>query len=174
MKSGVLKNLAKFTGKHLYQSLLFNKAVDLRAATLLKKRLWHRCFLADFVKVLRIYFLQNKHFRTTASLRIFWKHELNIRSSHWSCSVKKGVLKNFANFTEKHLCWSFQLYQKVSPTQVFSCGICEIFKRTYFGEHLRTTASETCSNYTHQDCPFFFCPLTLLAQIGAYALAFVS
>ena len=29
------------------------------------------------------------------------------RSSHRRCSVKKGVLKNFANFTGKHLCWSF-------------------------------------------------------------------
>ena len=25
------------------------------------------------------------------------------RSSHWRCSVKKGVLKNLANFTGKHL-----------------------------------------------------------------------
>ena len=28
------------------------------------------------------------------------------RNSHRRCSVKKGVLKNFANFTGKHLCWS--------------------------------------------------------------------
>ena len=31
------------------------------------------------------------------------------RSSHWRCSVKKGVLKNLANFTGKHLCWSLFL-----------------------------------------------------------------
>ena len=30
--------------------------------------------------------------------------ELKVRSSHWSYSVKIGVLKHFANFTEKHLC----------------------------------------------------------------------
>ena len=30
-------------------------------------------------------------------------------SSHWKCSVKKGIFKNFANFTGKHLCWSFFL-----------------------------------------------------------------
>ena len=40
---GVLKNFAKFTGKHLSQSLFFNK-VDLRPATLFKDRLRHRCF----------------------------------------------------------------------------------------------------------------------------------
>ena len=31
------------------------------------------------------------------------------RNSHQSCSVKKGVLKNFAIFTRKHLCWSIFL-----------------------------------------------------------------
>ena len=30
------------------------------------------------------------------------------RSSHRRCSVKKGVLKNVTNFTEKHLCWKLQ------------------------------------------------------------------
>ena len=31
------------------------------------------------------------------------------RRSHWRCSVKKGVLKKFGNFTGKHLCWSLFL-----------------------------------------------------------------
>ena len=39
-RKGVLRNFAKFTGKHLCQSLFFNKAAGLRPATLLKKRLW--------------------------------------------------------------------------------------------------------------------------------------
>ena len=30
MKKGVLRNFTKFTGKHLFQSLFFNKAADLR------------------------------------------------------------------------------------------------------------------------------------------------
>ena len=37
VKKGVLRNFAKFTGKHLHQSLFFNKATDPRPATLLKK-----------------------------------------------------------------------------------------------------------------------------------------
>ena len=28
-----------------------------------------------------------------------------------------------------------------TPTQVFSCEYCEIFKNTYFEEHLRTAAN---------------------------------
>ena len=38
-KIGVLRNFAKFTGKHLCQSLFFNKVVGLRPATLLKRKL---------------------------------------------------------------------------------------------------------------------------------------
>ena len=56
-RKGVLRNFSKFTGKHLCQSLFFNKVAGLRPATLLKKRLWHRCFLANFAKFLRAPFL---------------------------------------------------------------------------------------------------------------------
>ena len=56
MKKGVLKNFAKFTGKHLCQSLFLNKVAELRPATLLKKRPWHRCFPVNFAKLVRINF----------------------------------------------------------------------------------------------------------------------
>ena len=59
MKKGVLRNVVKFTGKHLWQSLFFNKVAGPRPATLLKKRLYHRCFLVSFMKFLRTPFLQN-------------------------------------------------------------------------------------------------------------------
>ena len=42
-KKGALRNFTKFTAKDLC----------LRPATLLKKRLWHRCFPVNFVKFLR-------------------------------------------------------------------------------------------------------------------------
>ena len=59
MKKGILKNFAKFTGKHLCQGLFFSKVAGLRPATLLKKRLWHRCFPVNFAKFLKTSFLQN-------------------------------------------------------------------------------------------------------------------
>ena len=49
VKKGVLKIFTKFTGKHLWLS----------PATLLKRRLRHRCFPLNFVKFLRTAFLQN-------------------------------------------------------------------------------------------------------------------
>ena len=52
-KKGVLRNFAKFTGKHLCQGLFLNKVADLRPATLLKKRLWHRRFTVNFAKFLK-------------------------------------------------------------------------------------------------------------------------
>ena len=54
-KKGVLRNFAKFTGKHLCQGHLCKAA----PATLLKKRLWHRCFAVSFAKFLRTLFSQN-------------------------------------------------------------------------------------------------------------------
>ena len=39
MRKGVLRNFTKFTGKHLRQSLFFNKVAGLKPATLLKKGL---------------------------------------------------------------------------------------------------------------------------------------
>ena len=61
-KKGVLRNFEKFTGKHLCQSLFFNKVAGLRPATLLKKRLWHRRFPVDFAKCLTTSFL-TEHLR---------------------------------------------------------------------------------------------------------------
>ena len=59
VRKGVLRNFAKFTGKHLCQSHFFKKVVGLRPATLLKRRLWHRCFPVIFANFLRTPFLQN-------------------------------------------------------------------------------------------------------------------
>ena len=58
VKKGVLRNFAKFTGKHLCQSLFFNKVAGLIPATLLEKKLWQRCFPGNFAKFLKTPFLQ--------------------------------------------------------------------------------------------------------------------
>ena len=79
---------------------------------------------------------------------------LRSRSSHRWCSAKKVFLEFIANFTGKHLYWSLCLIklQAFRPTTLLQrdstgvfCEICEIFKITYFEEHLRTAASrEAC------------------------------
>ena len=69
-KNGVLRNFTKLTGKHLRQSLFFNKVVGLRPATLLKRRLWHRCFPVNFVKFRRTPFFIEHLWRLLLSLKI--------------------------------------------------------------------------------------------------------
>ena len=51
---------------------------------------------------------------------------------------RKGVLKNLAKFTGIHLCQSLFI-KKETLVQVFSCEFCEISKRSFSTEHLRTT-----------------------------------
>ena len=63
-------------------------------------------------------------------------------SSHHKCSIKIAILKSSTIFTGKHLCWSFfWIKLQETPTQVFSCECCEVFKNTFFKKHLRTSAS---------------------------------
>ena len=49
-KKGILRNFARYTERNLCQSLFFNKVAGLRPITLLKMRLWHRCFPDNFIK----------------------------------------------------------------------------------------------------------------------------
>ena len=89
-KKGVLRNFTKFTGKHLCQSLFFNKVAGLR----------HRCFLVNFVKFLRAPFLQNPSGRLVLNI-VKYKFELfgiesnivNIATSIWN-STKVSLFYN--------------------------------------------------------------------------------
>ena len=76
------------------------------------------------------------------------------------CFMKKFGLKNFAKFAGKHLCQglffnsvypssssnlknkeSLRLYRNRDLVQVFYCEFCEIFKNSFFKEHLRAAIS---------------------------------
>ena len=58
-----------------------------------------------------------------------------------TCSVKKGVLRNFAKVHRKiHV--PVTLFKKETLAQVFFCEFCEVFKKIFFTEHLRTTDFE--------------------------------
>ena len=55
------------------KGLSFNKVAGIWPATLLKKTLWHRCFLVNFAKFLRTPFLQN------ISVQLLEKNSYSIR-----------------------------------------------------------------------------------------------
>ena len=68
----------------------------LRHATLLKKRLWHRCFLVDFVKFLRTRFLQNTS--ATASILREGRRLKQIEISIISKLRKKKIKKEKCSY----------------------------------------------------------------------------
>ena len=91
VKTVFFKIPQNFTGKHLCQSLFFNKVAGLWSATLLKKWLWHRCF-PDFLtngknKNFRIqtkFFrsirkISSKHFNVGSTLLLGW---YDVATSH--------------------------------------------------------------------------------------------
>ena len=87
-EKGVRKNFKKkFTGKYLCQS---------RPATLLKKRLWHRCFLVIFAKILRIPFsLFFNYQQVNFSICVNYENILNI--SFTTDELKNAVKSPQAN-----------------------------------------------------------------------------
>ena len=74
-------------------------------------------------------------------------------SIYRKCSIKKGVLANFAKFTG-NTCARLQLQasawnclKKETLTREFFCEFCEIFENTFFTEQLRMIASRYFSKY---------------------------
>ena len=131
VKKGVLKNFAKSTGKHLCQSLFFNKVAGLTSATLLKKRLWHRCFPVDFAKFLRTPFVQNTSGRlllwTTASetsntkyLELM-KRRSKVQEKNMSCErvLNLDQWKTFSESYKPMRVWLWLVYKFTENCQIY-------------------------------------------------------
>ena len=129
LKKCVLRNFAKFTGKHLCQSLFFNKVVGLRPAILLKKRIWHRCFPVTFAKFLRTPFLKNtsgwlvlkkKSYASERSISIVLKNSEFVEecfyvSPHWLYITRQRLLIIKAFKSKNYLTnifYSFAFFRK--------------------------------------------------------------
>ena len=55
---------------------------------------------------------------------------VRVRSSRWEVFCKKGLLRNFAKFTGKHLCHG--LFFKIKAlAHVFSCEFCKFSKNNF-------------------------------------------
>ena len=98
----------------------------------------YECNMAN---ILRVAHILQTYFTTEAVTEVFCKKR---------CSVRKGVLRNFAKFTGKHLCQSLffnkvagqacNFIKKETLAYGFSCEFYEISKNTFFTEHLWATA----------------------------------
>ena len=128
-KIGVLKNFSTLTRKHCAGFCRpFYRIPKVAASGFLRQQI-------PFFQ-LNLVFIGDS--RTSFCSEFLWKHELNLRRSHWS-SLKKGVLRSFANFTGKHLCWILN-----------SCGILKLFKSTKF----RSANDYFWNLFFHLDCHF--------------------
>ena len=73
----------------------------------------------------------------------YWRIYCTYKSSRPEAFCKKGVLRNFAKFTGKHLCQSLfvnkfagrpeacNVIKKEALAQVFSCELCETSNNTF-------------------------------------------
>ena len=118
------------------------------------------------------------------------------RSSRLQMLFKIGVVKSFANFTGKHLCWShflknlqaedLQLYLKSTPAQMFSCEVCKIFakflRKPFYTEHLRwlrlyffkTVIQQTFRNLVRRIINFFSStPRLMYKKLNSFVYKFV-
>ena len=101
----------------------------------IKKKLQQRCLTVKFVKFLWIPILKN----ICERLLLYFHYDSYdyFHYHHFYCHQRQP----FANFTGNHLCWSLfliklqtwdlQLYLKETPTNVFSCEMCQIFKNNF-------------------------------------------
>ena len=73
---------------------------------------------------------------------LFWIATVNILwGSYRSCSVIKGVLRNFAKFTGKHLCRSLLRLCRTLWHICFPVNFTKFLRTPFLEEHPRTTSS---------------------------------
>ena len=78
----------------------------------------------------------------------YWEIYKFFKRAKCRCSVKKLFIK-ISQYSHDSTCvgvslQGLQRYEQ-TPTHMFSCEYCKIFKKTYFEEQLRTTASYSFS-----------------------------
>ena len=138
-KKGVLRNFAKFTGKHLCQRLFLN--------------LWHRCFPVNFAKFLRTPLLQNTSgllFVTGHMLQ--WNHFLHISnvalfSYHTFSTLNFSCVPLFS-------CYAFSCYTILSyftfsycTLSCYSLPCCTNFKFHSFRVACVSCFTFSCCNF---------------------------
>ena len=104
-----LEIFAKFTGNYLC----------LRPATLLKKRLWHKCFPVNFAKFLRTPFLQNISGGCFCNCIIYFLFARYNRGN-WETSLlqSSGRSHNILPFKTKHIVSKISFSNNLMTNQV--------------------------------------------------------
>ena len=117
ISESVIRNFAKFIGKHLCWSDLKALVPFLSLENTLENYAWNQYWIANY---------------------------LCYRSSRSKMFFKIGVLKIFANFTKKHLCWSLfstnfltNFIKKTLQRRRFPVKFAKFLRAPFSTEHLR-------------------------------------
>ena len=95
----------------------------------------------------------SSNFCKNISLQCYRLYNLpSFRSSHWRCSVRKGVLGNFAKFTGKHL-WQSLFFNKVAGWGdcfwSFSCLLLKISCLFHFNRKMKWKKGNTLMEFKY-------------------------
>ena len=87
------------------------------------------------------------------SQHCYWLHNFpSFSSSHWRCSVRKGVLRNSAKFTGKHL-WQSLFFSKVAGWGdcfwSFLCLLLKISCLFYFNRKMKWKRGNTLMEFKY-------------------------
>ena len=116
MKNGVLRNLTKFTGKHLCQSLL-----QTQACSFIKKDTLTQVFFCEFCEISKNVFF-TKHLWTTASvLTKLYSLKAFTSNTHDSKTLEK-VFVNFGQWSHEPCSWRYVIIFFVKESKVVSCN----------------------------------------------------
>ena len=114
--------------------------------------------------ILRTIFVYRRLLVAASLVKIIFSGIVNTHMRMWQIFLqkqppevfcKKSVLRNFTKFTEIHLCQRLffnkvaglrSLIRKETLAQVFSCKFCEISKKNFFTEDLRTTTASVSTS----------------------------
>ena len=113
------------------------------------KTLYGNKFLVSEYIFRLVYYCEGSRWSEICCAKVIAKKSLNrllllliLNSSYPRCTAEKDILKNFTNFTGKHMCWS------LFKIKLQGWGPSTLVKRdSYFEEHLRTTASLSSCNF---------------------------
>ena len=120
---GVPRNFVKFTGKHLCQSLFFNKVAGLKPATLLKKRIWHRCFPVNFEKFLRTsFFIEHLRWLLLWGTKYWLKSKIKSKQWFWGSAFTS---KEFRSACTPIFRNSFEWLRLLQPVHLLKLSFSE-------------------------------------------------
>ena len=132
--------------------------------SLLKKNL-------TYSSIFKVYFI--KSFAASKTSLVLIKNRC--RSSRSQMFFRIGVLKKFAMFTEKHLCWSLFLI-KLQDFRCFPVNIAKLLRAAFFIEHLQYIFKKTLLNICYNNrCHSLYhsFSLVLLVVVICCALVFI-